>query len=147
MYAPIKLPSPVHTCYTLRPVHVACRCILRALKALHSAKWGHGDLRWNNVVQVTVDHFLLIDLECALPLGQAPPYAASFCPDAWGPGQEALDDGVFTASSDLYMLGAMLRQKAAVCGHVSLVHGLYQQLLAKCVSLEQALAHPWLVQS
>lgn len=127
-------------------LRAAARCILLALQALHSANWGHGDVRWQNVVQEAGEHFRLIDLECALPLGQPPPYAAHYCPGAWGPGQEALDDGVFTGASDLYMVGAMLREKAGACGLDSPIHSLSQQLLAKSMPLEAAMAHKWLSQ-
>lgn len=45
-----------------------CRCILRGVQAIHSAKMGHGDLRWDNVIKVTDTDYVVIDLEMAVRL-------------------------------------------------------------------------------
>lgn len=119
-----------------------CRCILQALRTLHGANWGHGDLRWPNVIWLHSDHFVLIDLEGVVKLGSTGLGSPGQTPLAWGPNNEALDgEGVFTARSDLYMLGCMLRQ-ADISDPAGIA--LRDALVGKALDLDAALAHPWL---
>lgn len=113
---------------------------MQAVKWLHIHGWGHGDIRWENVIMETERAFRLIDLEAARRLGTdcshvVPPLRA------WGENGEALEDGVFTARSDLYMIGTLMSQ-----ANVSDEAGkkLMAALLNKSISTDAALAHDWL---
>jgi len=47
------------------------RCVVSGLQALHKAKYGHTDIRWQNLIQC--GHvYCLIDLEFACKLNQEP---------------------------------------------------------------------------
>lgn len=119
---------------------------------LHKAGFGHGDLRWENVVWVTDSCFVVIDLEGTIALDRQEEMqqvlGCAVCPCAWGANKEALVGGRFTAASDLYMLGRMVQQIQEV--HPTAVSeagvGLMHELLNKRISLELAQAHTWLPQ-
>eukprot|EP00878_Enallax_costatus_P020670 GHUV01021859.1.p2 GENE.GHUV01021859.1~~GHUV01021859.1.p2 ORF type:complete len:303 (+),score=95.53 GHUV01021859.1:1020-1928(+) len=135
----------------------AIRCVLLALQCLHSHDWGHGDLRWHNVVAETNCKYRVIDLESAVPLGSKPIAQVSssddndsattpnkhpaVMPRAWGPNAEALDDGVFTARSDLYMVGKMI-EEASMNGPAA---ALAAKLVDKQLILDEALRDEWVV--
>lgn len=126
--------------YDVHQDHLCCcyRCVLMAVQWLHVRGWGHGDIRWENIISETEKLFRLIDLESALRLGtdctqMNPLYA-------WGDQCAALEQGVFTAKSDLYMIGALMRQ-ASVDDQAG--QGLMTALLSKNITVENALAHSW----
>jgi hypothetical protein len=120
------------------PAH-ASRCILLALVWLHKAQWGHGDIRWANVIQETGRNYRLIDLEYVVRLGSKP---SEPFPHAWGENGEALEGGVFIAKSDLYMVGRLLEQAnvAALPGAGNFMRA----LLDKKLSVEEALRDAWI---
>jgi hypothetical protein len=123
---------------------VQYRCVLLALQCLHSNGWGHGDVRWPNVVQMADLLYCLIDLETVLRLGNAPPAQPYPKIQAWGEQQDALVDGLFTEKSDLYMVGAMLndgRIPDQDLGPEGM--SLRDAFLAKQLSVVAALQSPW----
>ncbi len=118
---------------------------------LHKAGFGHGDLRWENIVWVSDDCFVVIDLEGTISLAsqeeQKQVLGCGVFPRAWGANKEALVGGQFTAASDMYMLGCMLQQmhhQYPADLPPGLSAGLMQALLRKEISVEQAQAHEWL---
>lgn len=48
-----------------------CRCVLSGLQDLHNAKYGHTDIRWQDLIQCH-GSYRLIDLEFVCKLGQRP---------------------------------------------------------------------------
>ena len=105
-----------------------CRCILTGLQALHVAGYGHGDLRWPNVIELpplnTGDHmikqpprssgdYVLIDLESAVKLGES--YSGPHDRRSWREG-EVLDAGIYTVKSDLRQLAHMVESEAPTHG-------------------------------
>ncbi|KAG5177707.1 hypothetical protein JKP88DRAFT_226426 [Tribonema minus] len=95
----------------LSELYNAVRCILQGLKALHRAGFGHGDLRWPNVILTTASQFVLIDLEGAMQLGSVVDLGENV-PRAWENGA-VLEDGRYTAKSDLRQLANMVKGCAA----------------------------------
>eukprot|EP00878_Enallax_costatus_P016734 GHUV01017559.1.p1 GENE.GHUV01017559.1~~GHUV01017559.1.p1 ORF type:complete len:119 (+),score=32.90 GHUV01017559.1:377-733(+) len=114
-----------------------CRCVAEALRCLHEAGWGHGDVRWANVIWVAPGHYCLIDLESVVLLESEPegPF-----PHAWGSNGEALEGGKFTPRSDLYMLGKMLQQTGIEADDP--IGDLASQLTSKSLNVEDVLQHP-----
>ena len=64
---------------------------------LHGAGYGHGDIRWENVISISSSKYVLIDLEGGVRLGSGcvTPY-----PKAWRDGA-VLVDGKYEVTSDL----------------------------------------------
>jgi serine/threonine protein kinase len=98
------------TCCIMSLVPVcSARCILSGLKSIHAAGFGHGDLRWPNVIVTGRDHFVLIDLEGAVKLGTVFDTASvDSLPTAWRAG-EVLRNGQYTVQSDLQQVADMIR--------------------------------------
>jgi hypothetical protein len=119
----------------------AVRCILHALQCLHSNGWGHGDLWWGNVMVEHAGKYRVIDLESAVLLGSKPQLATK--PRAWCDDAQALEDGVFTARSDMYMVGKMM-QAAFMFGDGA---ALAAKLVGKQLTLNEALRDDWLTQA
>ncbi|KAF0453620.1 hypothetical protein F8M41_001711 [Gigaspora margarita] len=67
---------------TEQEVKVAISCVLDALVDLHELGYVHRDVRWPNILKLTDNNWMLIDLECA-----------------------GIDDGI----ADVYMVGRLLR--------------------------------------
>lgn len=127
---------------TLAQLKAAINCILLALGDLHTAGFAHTDIRWPNVIKCSNDAFFLIDLETAVRLGckwdvsKHGPHR-----NAWT--QDTLTRGRYTAQSDLALVGQLLTAP----GLPNLgEHGgvLAESLMAKAVSLQDALHHIWL---
>ncbi len=124
------------------------RRILRGLSVLHKAGFGHGDLRWDNIIWISDENFIIIDLEGTIALDsereQQLLLGCGFRPYAWGPNKEALVECKFTTASDLYMLGCMIEEIKQKHPAAESDDGLAQALMNKELSLEQAEAHAWL---
>jgi hypothetical protein len=87
----------------------SARCILSGLKSIHAAGFGHGGLRWPNVIVTGRDQFVLIDLEGAVKLGTVFDTASvDSLPTAWRAG-EVLWNGQYTVQSDLQQVADMIR--------------------------------------
>lgn len=121
----------------------ACRCILKALAHLHAAGFGHGDVRWANIVR-DYNSFVVIDLEGAVELDTTP--SNQPWPDVWGiNGDAVLQSGKFTAASDICMVGQMLQYCSATLDSVG--SDFANMLRRKQVqSATDALQHKWLSQ-
>lgn len=108
---PVGQPLEKSYMFTEAEVKLAGLYLLKALEVLHNGGFVQGDMRIPNVVRVpregSDDLLVLIDLEGAMRRDAAPPAGVEL--HAWGPQNEALSDGLYTAASDLWSLGAMLR--------------------------------------
>lgn len=118
-----------------------CRCILQGLRSIHATGFGHGDLRWENVILVPPRRYILIDLESVIKLGSKVqlPYPAAF-----ESGQSLSRDGRYTEASDLYSLGAMMEASQVPLS----VQGesFVGELKASRVKVSVALQNGWLQQ-
>ncbi|KAG5177765.1 hypothetical protein JKP88DRAFT_248655 [Tribonema minus] len=114
------------------------RCIVQALDSLHKAGFGHGDLRWPNVIHVHGPAYVLIDLEGAVKLQSTPqrPF-----PDAWQGGRY-LVNSKFTKQSDFGMLADMIGECSTLSADAANFIGALRQ--GRFASASAALAHPWL---
>lgn len=124
---------------TRRACVASCRCVLKAVKWLHLRGWGHGDIRWENIIKETESSYRLIDLECALRLDTKCTDMKAF-PLAWGENGAALEKGQFTAQSDLFMVGGLMQQAFV---HGELGEALMTALLSKTINVDAALSHQW----
>eukprot|EP00198_Chlamydomonas_reinhardtii_P005410 XP_001694746.1 predicted protein [Chlamydomonas reinhardtii] len=118
--------------------------VLRGLAALHSEGYVHRDVRWPNVIFLPAERrWLLIDLEHAGQEGcdcSKEPFPLPF----WS--ERTLDDGKYTAQSDMRMVAEQLMS------HLSFPledsgQELRQRLLGKRFSAAQALRHRWLARA
>jgi hypothetical protein len=114
---------------------------LTGLQHLHKGQWGHGDVRWANVMCEERGRYRLIDLESAQKLNEK---TKGFDAKAWGHQKEALEDGKFTAKSDLYMVGRMLKELNEPSVLDTVGEEFREALLSHSLTVEQALGHPWL---
>jgi hypothetical protein len=90
------------------------RCILLGLQAIHAAGYGHGDLRWPNVIVTGNNHFVLIDLEGAVKLGTSfDESEQGTMPQAWNSGA-VLVNGHYTVHSDLQQVADMFAHDTSV---------------------------------
>ena len=120
----------------------AIRCILLALKDLHTATFAHTDIWWPNVIKCSDTMFCLIDLEAAEKLGckwnmtQHGPHR-----NAWT--ENTLTRGRYTAQSDLALVGQLLTEPGLPSlGELGSLFA--EALMAKSLSLQGALQHVWL---
>lgn len=109
----------------------ALRCILSGLQSMHNAGYGHGDLRWPNVIVTARDHFVLIDLESAVKLGtRFDTTSQSSMPQAWRNGA-VLVQGQYTVQSDLQQVADMFAHDTS-----QRVQGLVQRLRTASTATE-----------
>ena len=107
------------------------RCILLGLQSIHNAGYGHGDLRWPNVIVTARDHFVLIDLEGAVKLGTRFDTASQgSMPQAWRSGA-VLVKGHYTIQSDLQQVANMFAHDTS-----QRVQGLVQRLRTASTATE-----------
>jgi tRNA A-37 threonylcarbamoyl transferase component Bud32 len=109
------------------------------LATLHGAGYGHGDLRWPNVIQTSHLRYVLIDLEGVVKLNVmcTPPF-----PVSWRNGAVLQDESMFTAQSDLRMLADMIEQAHSREEDVqSFIDGVRAHTIT---SADAAREHPWL---
>ena len=134
-YLSFRIPS-------LAQLQAAIRCVLPALQDLHAANFAHTDIKWPNVIKCSNETFRLIDLETAVPLGckwsvkQHGPHRVGWKIDT-------LIRGRYTASSDLALVGQLLTEPGLPPLGESGSH-FAEELMAKSLSLQQALQHVWL---
>eukprot|EP00198_Chlamydomonas_reinhardtii_P010718 XP_001700055.1 predicted protein [Chlamydomonas reinhardtii] len=130
----------------LAPSDLACAVlgVLRGLAALHSEGYVHRDVRWPNVIFLPAEkRWLLIDLEHAGQEGcdcSKEPFPLPF----WS--ERTLDDGKYTAQSDMRMVAEQLMS------HLSFPledsgQELRRRLLGNRFSAAQALRHHWLARA
>ncbi|KAL3154317.1 hypothetical protein ABBQ32_013801 [Trebouxia sp. C0010 RCD-2024] len=134
--------SPAVEITSLVQLQAAIRCILLALKDLHAAAFAHTDIRWPNVIKCSNTVFCLIDLETAVKLG------CKWNIRKHGPHRNAwtgntLTRGRYTAESDLALVGQLLTEpELPPLGELGSVFA--EDLMAKSLSLQDALHHVWL---
>lgn len=127
---------------SLAQLQAAIRCILLALKDLHAAAFAHTDIRWPNVIKCSNSVFCLIDLETAVKLG-CKWNATKHGPhrNAWT--ENTLTRGRYTAESDLALVGQLLIEPGLPpLGELGSLFA--EELMAKSLSLQDALHHVWL---
>ena len=91
---------------SLAQLQAAIRCVLLALKDLHTANSAHTDIQWPNVIKCSNNAFCLIDLETAVELG------CKWNDTKHGPRRicwpdKILTRGKYTEKSDLMLVGQM----------------------------------------
>ena len=127
---------------SLAQLQAAIRCILLALRDLHAAKFAHTDVRWPNVIKCSNETFRLIDLETAVILGckwNLRQHGAHRV--GWK--NDTLTGGRYTAGSDLALVGQLLTEPGLPpLGESGSLFA--EELMAKSLSLQQALHHVWL---
>ncbi len=126
---------------SLAQLQAAIRCILFALRDLHAAKFAHTDIRWPNVIKCSNETFRLIDLETAVILG-CKWSVRQHGPHRVGWRNNTLTRGRYTAGSDLALVGQLLTEPGLPPLGESGSH-FAEELMAKSLSLEQALHHVW----
>ncbi|KAG2454326.1 hypothetical protein HYH02_001352 [Chlamydomonas schloesseri] len=118
--------------------------VLSGLAALHSEGYVHRDVRWPNVIFLPAERrWLLIDLEHAGQEGcdcSKDPFPLPF----WS--EHTLDDGKYTAQSDLRMVAEQLMSHLSFPLEVS-GQELRRRLLGDRFSAAQALRHRWLARA
>ncbi|KAL3157970.1 hypothetical protein ABBQ32_012371 [Trebouxia sp. C0010 RCD-2024] len=128
--------------HSLAQLQAAIRCILLALRDLHAAKFAHTDIRWPNVIKCSNETFRLIDLETAVILGckwNLRQHGAHRV--GWR--NDTLTRGRYTAGSDLALVGQLLTEPGLPpVGESGSLFA--EELMAKSLSLQQALHHAWL---
>ncbi|KAF0552254.1 hypothetical protein F8M41_022211 [Gigaspora margarita] len=88
---------------TEQGVKDAIRCVLDALVDLHKLGYVHRDVRWPNILQLTDNSWMLIDLECAGIDGAD----VNFGPlKDWAP--EVIETKKYTKKADVYMVEGYL---------------------------------------
>lgn len=118
--------------------------VLLGLQDMHTQHAAHTDVRWPNIIMTSGSNFRLIDLETAVPLGcnweelTHGPHRK-----CWGSaGVEILENGKFTASSDLKLVSRLMQVST-----LPPLDGAGQQLATALqqgsLSLSAALADPW----
>ncbi|KAL3147117.1 hypothetical protein ABBQ38_015072 [Trebouxia sp. C0009 RCD-2024] len=117
----------------------AFRCVLSGVQDLHNAKYGHTDIRWQNIIQCG-NSYRLIDLEFVCKLNQTP-----FTPQGYvRKARPELYTRKWKAEYDLILVGDLLES----CSLPDL-DGQGQELMhamqAGSMSAGQALRHPWLM--
>ncbi|CAG8696600.1 11774_t:CDS:2, partial [Gigaspora margarita] len=125
---------------TEQEVKVAILCVLDALVDLHELGYVHRDVRWPNILKLTDNNWMLIDLECAgIDDG-----IVNFGPlEDWAP--EVIETKIYTKKADIYMVGRLLRNV-----FISLSEKAYEFERATTAELEfrltaqEARQHPWL---
>ena len=84
--------------------------VLQGLQDMHGQHAAHTDVRWPNIIMTPSKSFRLIDLETAVPLGcewQESIHGPHR--KCWGSvGLGVLENGKFTASSDLKLIGRLM---------------------------------------
>ncbi|RIB00197.1 hypothetical protein C2G38_2256821 [Gigaspora rosea] len=125
---------------TEQEVKAAIRCVLNALVGLHKFGYVHRDVCWPNILQLTDNSWMLIDLECAGTDDES----VNFDPlKDWAP--EVIETKKYTKKADVYMVGRLLRNV-----FISLSEKAYEFERATTAELDsrltaqEALQHPWL---
>ena len=127
----------------LRTLQRAVYHVLHGLQDMHAQHAAHTDVRWPNIIMTSGSIFRLIDLETAVPLGctwEEPTHGPHR--KCWGSdGMEVLENGKFTASSDLRLVSRLMQALT-----LPPLDGPGQQLAAALqqgsLSLSAALADP-----
>ena len=127
---------------SLAKLQAAIRCILLALRDLHAAEFAHTDIRWPNIIECSNETFRLIDLETAVVLG-CKWSVRLHGPHRVGWRSNTLTRGRYTAASDLGLVGQLLTEPGLPpLGELG--SRFAEELMAKSLSLQQALQHVWL---
>ena len=127
---------------SLAKLQAAIRCILLALRDLHAAEFAHTDIRWPNIIECSNETFRLIDLETAVVLG-CKWSVRLHGPHRMGWRNNTLTRGRYTAASDLGLVGQLLTEPGLPpLGEFG--SRFAEELMAKSLSLQQALDHLWL---
>ena len=126
----------------LAQLQAAIGCIQLALRDLHAAKFAQTDIRWPNVIKCSNETFRLIDLESSVILG-CKWSARQHGLHRVGLRNNTLTRGRYTAGSDLALVGQLLTEPGLPPLGESGSH-FVKELMAKSLSLQQALHHVWL---
>ena len=127
---------------SLAKLQAAIRCVLLALRDLHAAEFAHTDIRWPNIIECSNETFRLIDLETAVVLG-CKWSVRLHGPHRIGWRNNTLTRGRYTAASDLGLVGQLLTEPGLPpLGEFGSCFA--EELMAKSLSLQQALDHLWL---
>ena len=100
-------------------LRAAAHGLLHGLAALHAAGIVHRDVRWANVARDESQRYFLIDLETCARAGTVPaPTCRLCCWDSYTlevpPSLLPTQDAIFSCTSDIYLLGCMLREVPVV---------------------------------
>lgn len=139
-YSPVGYP-PALECK--QDVRTMARCICEALRVLHTNGLVHRDLRLPNIVQISKDHFVLINLETAAECPNKVPQGFLGLL-GWDP--DTLEGGVYMTMSDMHQLGQLLSSTRELVNSTN-AKAFIHRLLSKNLSAELALKDPWLSDS
>lgn len=138
---PLGYKRKIVTVMDAQRVAISC---LHAARALHEKGLVYTDFRKDNIVWLSEEHCMVIDLETCRLADQPLPQPVHMLRD-WDEGtlEKREDNSYFTPASDLYQIGKMLRPLQPV--QQSQLGGAFVQLLmSKTATTAEALQHIWL---
>jgi hypothetical protein len=113
---------------------------------LHEAGMVHRDFRFDNIVQLSPDSYMIIDLESVgdASAGRLPKGFALYGWDA-GTLDDGWNDGCYTKLSDMYQIGKLVgSQISTLTGGVSSnASSFVEQLRSKKLNADESVRHPW----
>jgi serine/threonine protein kinase len=118
--------------------------VCEALSVLHEAGLVHRDVRLPNVVQVSQEQFMLIDLETVAASPFRLPEGFEYL-RKWS--IEMLEGSFYTPMSDMYQLGRLLEEEKDVHWMIEISESAVQfirKLRSKKCTAAMALSDPWL---
>ncbi|KAG0568484.1 hypothetical protein KC19_6G022400 [Ceratodon purpureus] len=116
--------------------------VCEALSVLHEAGLVHRDVRYPNIVQVSEEQFMLIDLETVAAFPFEVPRGFEYF-SGWS--EEMFEGGSYTPMSDMYQLGKLLEDNVPKGTVVSTpAQQFIRSLLRKEYTAATALCDPWL---
>ncbi|CAG8771210.1 3304_t:CDS:2, partial [Dentiscutata erythropus] len=139
----VEGPQIVNDSYKVKLTPVGVRRMPRTEQEVKAAIscYVHRDVRWDNILQVIDNSWMLIDLECAGIDNERVYFDPS---EVWAP--EVIETKIYTKKADVYMVGRLFRYV-----YISLSEKAYEFEKATTAELEirltaqEARQHPWLL--
>jgi hypothetical protein len=125
-------------------IRMMAKNVCEALSVLHEAGLVHRDVRLPNVVQVSQEQFMLIDLETVAASPFRLPEGFEYLRE-WS--IEMLEGSFYTPMSDMYQLGRLLEKEKDVHWMIEISESAVQfirKLRSKKCTAAMALSDPWL---
>ncbi|CAM6019566.1 unnamed protein product [Sphagnum balticum] len=123
-------------------IRTMAKNVCKALSVLHEAGLVHRDVRLPNIVQVSQEQFMLIDLETVAAYPFRLPQGFQYLRE-WS--IEMLEGNLYTPMSDMYQLGRLLEKDVHWMPEISgSALQFIRKLRSKECTAEMALSDPWL---